>query len=752
MKGRTYMAGMRISGLATGMDIDSIVQDMIKAKRVPYDKMAQQKQTLEWKRDGYREMNTLLLSLREETLKMRLPSSFLAKTTTSSNEGKITAKADATAGNTTYTFNEVKELASAATNASTSSISNSPTNKIDPKASIYSLREKFVTDTATNPNLDTLNEVDTSFNWKTTDIDGVNETVKVTSAGKDFKLAKLSGGTIEGLYKDGNPIVYNSSQITVTKEDNTTKNFTFRESKDNLGENDVYVDKETGQLTFGTELEAESKFDISYKYIQKDTLSVSEAKKEFQLSNAGIKGNDGIKSITVTSYVKNADGTIKKDANGNATVDTAKTKTYSTFTANADGTYTSSDGKLTVDGKTGKLKFETEVDQGAKIEASYSYQYFEIDMKTYTSESPAGVTENIKINGGDSFSSVLDKISKSELGVSAFYDEYSDKVTLTRTETGNFNTNVDAASDGKFNEIEFENNLFFKNILKFSEGNETDGKNAEFTINGLETQRNSNTFAINGVTFTLKDKVAVGSPVTIGSTTDTEKVYENIKTFIDKYNETIDKVNKKTGEEYYRDYAPLTQEQRESLGEKEVELWEEKAKSGLLRRDQKLTSGLDKLRSDFYASVQFEGDSPYKQLAAIGITTTNLYNVNKGKLEIDEEKLKEAISNDPEAVYQLFATDGETYAEKGISRRLRDSLTATIQSIEETAGNDIKTNSQFTIGKNLDDLEDRMITFESRLQQYEDQYYKQFTAMEQAIQKMNQQSSYMMQQLGMATQ
>ena len=67
-------------------------------------------------------------------------------------------------------------------------------------------------------------------------------------------------------------------------------------------------------------------------------------------------------------------------------------------------------------------------------------------------------------------------------------------------------------------------------------------------------------------------------------------------------------------------------------------------------------------------------------------------------------------------MYQLFAADGDTYGEKGIARRLRDSLTATIQSIEETAGNDIKTNSQFTIGKNLDDLDDRMTSFESRLQ------------------------------------
>ena len=103
------MAGMRISGLATGMDIDSIVKDMVRAKRIPYDKMSQKKQTLEWKRNQYREMNTLLLKLREDTLNMRLPSTFLTKTTTSSNESKITATANATAGNTTYTFNKVEQ-------------------------------------------------------------------------------------------------------------------------------------------------------------------------------------------------------------------------------------------------------------------------------------------------------------------------------------------------------------------------------------------------------------------------------------------------------------------------------------------------------------------------------------------------------------------------------------------------------------------------------------------------------------------
>ena len=37
------MAGMRISGLASGMDIDAIVYDLMKAERMPLDKIIKRK-------------------------------------------------------------------------------------------------------------------------------------------------------------------------------------------------------------------------------------------------------------------------------------------------------------------------------------------------------------------------------------------------------------------------------------------------------------------------------------------------------------------------------------------------------------------------------------------------------------------------------------------------------------------------------------------------------------------------------------
>lgn len=59
---------MRISGLSSGMDIDSIVQQMMTAKKAPLDKLNQNKQILEWRRDSYRAMNSAIVDFRQNKL------------------------------------------------------------------------------------------------------------------------------------------------------------------------------------------------------------------------------------------------------------------------------------------------------------------------------------------------------------------------------------------------------------------------------------------------------------------------------------------------------------------------------------------------------------------------------------------------------------------------------------------------------------------------------------------------------------
>ncbi|EOW8912871.1 flagellar filament capping protein FliD, partial [Listeria monocytogenes] len=189
---------------------------------------------------------------------------------------------------------------------------------------------------------------------------------------------------------------------------------------------------------------------------------------------------------------------------------------------------------------------------------------------------------------------------------------------------------------------------------------------------------------MNGVTFTLK-KEFNDSPATLSISNDSNQVYENIKSFVDKYNELIEKINSKVSEEKYRSYSPLTDEQREQLSDTQQELWEEKAKSGTLRRDPILTSVLSSMRSDFYQPVVNSNVDPlFKQLATIGITTTNNY-LEGGKLEINEAKLKEAINNNPESVEALFNSDSANYGEKGIIYRLSDSVNSAMDKLKEKA-------------------------------------------------------------------
>lgn len=338
----------------------------------------------------------------------------------------------------------------------------------------------------------------------------------------------------------------------------------------------------------------------------------------------------------------------------------------------------------------------------------------------------------------DTLNSLISKLNQNaKLGVSAFYDEFTQKLVITKNETG-AGASIKVVSGANF--------LKELGFTSATDGNELTGKtfgqNAKFTINGLPTERTTNTFTINGMTYTLKNTTT--GTVTISTATDTDAIFNTIKAFVDKYNEVIDKINAKLKEERYRNYPPLTDEQKEAMTEKQIELWEEKARSGMLRGDSILSSGLSKMRMDLYTKVEGSNITiGFSQLAEIGITTSSNY-LDGGKLIIDETKLRQKIQENPDAIYRLFNNDSTNYSEKGIARRLRDTIKDTIGKIEQKAGKTIWTNQQFAIGRDLIQIDSQIDRFEDRLKEIEDRYWRQFTAMEKAIQRANEQSMYLM--------
>jgi flagellar hook-associated protein 2 len=343
----------------------------------------------------------------------------------------------------------------------------------------------------------------------------------------------------------------------------------------------------------------------------------------------------------------------------------------------------------------------------------------------------------------DSLNDVISKINAQAGGVTMFFDRATGQMSVTAKNTGKEGTGttediiLSSVNGGGLIEAL---NLEAGNAARTYEA----GSDASINYNGLDTTRSSNTFKINGFEITLKD-VTTPDKITFNSTADVDGITEKIVKFVDQYNQLIEKVNGELKEKRYRDYQPLTTEQKKEMDEKTIEMWEEKARSGTLRNDSVLSSAITKMRSDFYTPVS--GLTGFNQLAEIGITTTNRY-LDGGKLTIDEDKLKEAISKDPNAIYQLFTQKGEETGEKGIARRLRDTLKATMDSIEEKAGKSTSTNNTFSIGRTLNSMEDQIARFQDRLIQVEDRYWRQFTAMEKAIQQANSQSAYLMQQFG----
>src|SRR5690606_25070090 len=80
-----YSNTIRFSGLATGLDTDKIVKELMNAHRIPLVRLQQQRQLLEWQKEAYREVNRLINNFREATAPLRLQSTFLAKTASVNN-------------------------------------------------------------------------------------------------------------------------------------------------------------------------------------------------------------------------------------------------------------------------------------------------------------------------------------------------------------------------------------------------------------------------------------------------------------------------------------------------------------------------------------------------------------------------------------------------------------------------------------------------------------------------------------------
>ncbi|WP_409302823.1 flagellar filament capping protein FliD [Peribacillus sp. SCS-155] len=286
---------------------------------------------------------------------------------------------------------------------------------------------------------------------------------------------------------------------------------------------------------------------------------------------------------------------------------------------------------------------------------------------------------------------------------------------------------------------------------------------AQATINGIIYKSDTNSISYDGVRFDLKMTTTTGTtPITVTQKQDSTAVFESVKKFINTYNGIVDDLNKLVGERKARDYKPLSDEQKEAMSEDEIKRWEAKAKEGLLGRDSVISNLLFKMRYATNNPVVTIDDygSTSASVADIGLGLADSWQDN-GKIKLDETKLKSMIETDITKVIDVFSKstnnitesteaakkttqNTEKFEQSGIADRLFDQLEATMKQLGQQALN----GPSSTIGKQINQLDNKITEFDKRMIAIENRYYRQFSAMEKALSQANSQSSWLAGQLG----
>lgn len=401
------------------------------------------------------------------------------------------------------------------------------------------------------------------------------------------------------------------------------------------------------------------------------------------------------------------------------------------------------------------------------------------EAKTFTFNKSAGDT---------SISEMVKEINAADLGVTAIYDAGADRFFLQTSNTGAENTikitdnstNAFIAGAGSTLKLQHEVSGVYEAVGSATEYGGTDA-NIDFgAATGITFS--SNDFTLNNINFSLKDTTATSFQVNVSA--DIDSAFDKIKEFVDNYNKIVDEIDSLTSQKRDSSYMPLTETQKKAMSDKEVELWEKRAKAGLLSKDATLLRIGSSSRTGFYQSVDGVAGNFY-HLTQLGITTEAYSGSSaSGRLQIDEQKLKTALQQDIDGVMEVLFKEADSSlggnednlsaeqikdkrAQSGLVNRLFDNLTSGMKEIVYQAGPGddaglmrkvnpymllsfaTKQSSISYIDKGILDYNDRIANLERVLSSKEESYWRKYTAMEKALSSMESQMTSLTQQLGM---
>lgn len=356
-------------------------------------------------------------------------------------------------------------------------------------------------------------------------------------------------------------------------------------------------------------------------------------------------------------------------------------------------------------------------------------------------------------------------------GVVASYDKNLNRFFLQTSETGadNFLKITDENNSGILEALKLDHQL--------TSGETYRGQNAIIDYNGAtDIEFSSNRFTIQGIELNLKN-ANVGEVVTVSVETNVDTLIDKLETFVNSYNSLMEKIADTLSEKtYYKEYPPLTDEQKKAMTEKEIELWEAKTKSGLMRNDSILKNVQSAMREAIFTPITLS-DGTQVHLSDFGISGKGYFEGgDKGQIQLDKDRLRKALQTDGDKFVEAFfgapsdsslnVLDKNLTADQiqtkrqhsGLFNRVSDILVDGMQQIINKAGagdhsskyrsvsanimvDFVKAGNKSVLDRLLDDYNTRISRLNQQLTKLETRYWKQFSAMETMINKLNSQAS-----------
>ncbi|KUO70125.1 MAG: flagellar hook protein [Desulfosporosinus sp. BRH_c37] len=741
----------------SGMDIDTIVKNLMAGQQAREDSLIQKKTVLQWQKTSYNKVYDDINSFRSSVFNYKLQGTLSPNKVSSSNTSVATATANAEAADVNHSL-VVAQLADGVKLTSSASLSAAGTT-VD-KSTIAS---QFYSGTAVD------------------DIPTMSITIANGSASATIKVSPT--GSINDLVSQ-----INNAGVNVTANYDSTLDRFFLTTNNSGATADIsFAGSNVAGMSFLTDKlklpvsviatgsNVSSSGNIQSKHIDPTASLASQftglTNSTLKLSNSATGTTMTINIDTTKSLVDlmTAINTAINDGSGNATASFETTTGLFSITPLQSGTLSIDDSDQSAKDLFSQLHIPAAFNAG-KVTTSTSSVNIPIDTNAtlqsqFAEFSGFGATDTftLQIDDGtgtntftpvvitpvsESLQGMLASIHSAVPNVNAAYDSTTGKVTLTSANGQSLN----------FSGSDAVGTSFLANTLKLHQA----GKDAVFSLDGVPLAQASNSFSISGVTYNLTGvstdakisssgvmDTTVGQATSVSVTNDVDKAVAGIQSLVDSYNKILADLNGMVTETRYKDYAPLTDAQKAEMKDSDITAWEAKAKSGMLHGDSTLNSLVNTMRNAFSSPISGVSGI-YNSASAIGITSGNY--TEGGKLYLDTDKLRKAMNANPNVLSQLFGSSGTTNSDgtvnfntQGIAGRLYDGIKNTMDQLVQKAGTTI--NAQYDSSS---DYAKRITSYTTQIDKEADRfdtmqaaYYKQYNAMEVALQQLNSQSSWL---------